>query len=70
MSRYTFSHWEDGSTNPTRTIGITTDTSITATYELAPIPPPSPLPSWVWALVVAIPVIGVVAYYLRKKKKK
>jgi len=33
---YAFDHWEDGSTNPTRTINLTADTTITATYT----PPP------------------------------
>ena len=31
---YNFDHWEDGSTNPTRTISLTEDIAITATYEL------------------------------------
>jgi uncharacterized repeat protein (TIGR02543 family) len=37
---YTFKSWEDGSTNPTRTINLTEDTTVTAYYELAPPPPP------------------------------
>ena len=36
---YNFVSWEDGSTNPSRTINLTTDLSIIATYELAPAPP-------------------------------
>ena len=31
--RYRFKQWEDGTTNPTRTINLTADTTITATYE-------------------------------------
>jgi len=31
---YVFAHWEDDSTEPTRTISLTEDTTITATYEL------------------------------------
>jgi hypothetical protein len=34
---YNFKQWEDGSTNPTRTINLTSDMTITATYELAPL---------------------------------
>jgi len=33
MPTYRFAHWEDGSTNPTRTITVTADITITATYE-------------------------------------
>lgn len=35
---YNFVKWEDGSTNPTRTINLTEDMTLTATYELAPTP--------------------------------
>jgi hypothetical protein len=35
-SKYTFKNWEDGSTNPVRTVNLTADTVITAYYELAP----------------------------------
>lgn len=38
MARYLFDHWEDGSTEPTRTITVTADMTITATYVLAPPP--------------------------------
>jgi hypothetical protein len=34
MALYKFSHWEDGSTNPTRTITVKSDMTIIATYEL------------------------------------
>jgi len=33
MPTYRFVGWEDGSTNPTRTINVITDTTITATYQ-------------------------------------
>lgn len=36
-----FREWEDGSTDPTREVSITEDTTITAYYEEAPPPPPS-----------------------------
>jgi len=32
---YNFKQWEDGSTNPTRTVNLTSDMSLMATYELA-----------------------------------
>ena len=35
---YNFDEWEDGSTNPTRTVSLTADTSIMAYYVLAVIP--------------------------------
>jgi len=34
-STYNFAHWEDGSTNPERTINLTTNMTLTATYELS-----------------------------------
>jgi hypothetical protein len=37
---YNFKQWEDGSTNPIRTINLTSDMAITATYELLAPPPP------------------------------
>ena len=33
-SNYTFQHWEDGSTNPTRTITTSANTTVTATYQI------------------------------------
>jgi len=36
---YQFKNWEDGTTNPTRTINLTADMTITATYEEIPAPP-------------------------------
>jgi len=36
---YTFIRWEDGSTNPVRTIDLTADTIVTATYAEATPPP-------------------------------
>ena len=42
---YNFFNWEDGSTDPTRTIDLTADMTITANYEAAPPPPPpGPVP--------------------------
>lgn len=38
---YRFKQWEDGSTNPIRTINLAVDTSMIATYELPPPPPPT-----------------------------
>lgn len=38
---YNFVQWEDGSTNPTRTLLLTADTTITCTYQLQPPPPPA-----------------------------
>lgn len=32
MARYVFSHWEDDSTNPVRTLTVTSDISITSYY--------------------------------------
>jgi hypothetical protein len=32
---YSFAHWENGSTDPERTINLTTDMTLTATYELS-----------------------------------
>lgn len=37
---YNFVQWEDGSTNPTRTVSLLTDMTITCTYQLQT-PPPS-----------------------------
>jgi len=37
LDTLSFRHWEDGSTNPKRTINFTVDTSIMATYELTSI---------------------------------
>lgn len=34
VGNYRFKHWEDGSTNPTRTINLAVDTSLVATYEV------------------------------------
>lgn len=34
-STYNFAHWEDYSTDPERTINLTTDTTLTATYDLS-----------------------------------
>lgn len=34
MALYRFSHWEDMSTSPTRTLTVTSDITIRATYEL------------------------------------
>ena len=33
-SPYNFANWEDDSTNPERTINLTTNMTLTATYEL------------------------------------
>ena len=33
---YNFNQWEDGSTDPTRTVNLTADVTFTATYVLAP----------------------------------
>jgi hypothetical protein len=38
---YNFAQWEDGSTNPSRTINLVADMTITATYQQAPPPPPA-----------------------------
>ncbi len=38
---YNFKYWEDGSTNPTRSIDLTADLTISCTYELKPPPPPA-----------------------------
>lgn len=38
---YNFVRWEDGSTNPTRTINLTSDMIITANYKETAAPPPS-----------------------------
>jgi hypothetical protein len=38
---YNFKQWEDGSTNPTRTINLTSDLTITCTYQLQAPPPPA-----------------------------
>jgi len=32
MTQYIFSHWEDGSTNPVRTLTVTSDINITSYY--------------------------------------
>lgn len=58
---YTFKQWEDGSTSLTRTINLTSDLSITATYE-AGAPPLNPL--LILGLVVGVvAVTAVVTYY-------
>ena len=38
---YNFSQWEDGSTNPVRTVNLTVDMSISAAYEAVAPPPPA-----------------------------
>lgn len=38
---YNFVQWEDSSTNPTRTINLIGDMTITCTYQLKPPPPPA-----------------------------
>lgn len=38
MARYLFQHWEDGSTSLIRTLTVSSDMTITATYALAPAP--------------------------------
>ena len=43
QTTYNFVRWEDGSTNPKRTINLTKDMTLTAYYE--EVPPPSPSPS-------------------------
>lgn len=35
ITTYSFAHWENGSTDPERTINLTTDMTLTATYELS-----------------------------------
>ena len=36
MVRYVFDHWEDGSTNPVRTLTVTSDISIASYYMTTP----------------------------------
>jgi len=45
FNSYSFTQWEDGSTDPTRTINLTADTTMKAIYTvLAVAPPPTPTP--------------------------
>lgn len=39
---YDFQKWEDGTTNPTRTVNLLSDKTLTATYLLRYVPPPPP----------------------------
>lgn len=45
FNSYSFQQWEDGSTDPTRTINLTADTTIKATYTTLPTPPVPPAPT-------------------------
>ena len=45
---YKFKQWEDGSTNPIRTINLTSDLSLMATYELVVSPPTLPKILGLW----------------------
>lgn len=49
---YNFKQWTDGSTNPTRTIDLTADASLSATYttEIPP-PPPPPIEMFIWIVL-------------------
>lgn len=45
FNSYSFKQWEDGTTDPTRTINLTADTTLKAIYEvMAAPPPPTPTP--------------------------
>lgn len=39
---YTFKQWNDGDTNPNKSINLAADTQLTATYEYVAPPPPPP----------------------------
>lgn len=54
---YNFDHWEDGSTNPTRTISLTEDTTITATYELY-VPPTGWIDGYVTDDTTEVALVG------------
>ncbi len=41
VDTYNFVQWEDGSTNPTRTLNLTVNATITCTYQLQAPPPPA-----------------------------
>jgi hypothetical protein len=61
---YNFKQWEDGSTNPVRTIDLTSDTTITATYVLQA-PPISPVP----VLLFLLTVLGGIGAVISTPKK-
>lgn len=56
FNSYSFKQWEDGSTNLTRTINLTADTTIKATYAALPAPPAPPAP----ALPTPTPIVEII----------
>lgn len=74
---YNFARWGDGSTDTTRTIDLTSDSTLTVHYEVAPKPtptepppPPKPgMPMWqISAVAAVIAVVVVVVVFMVKKK--
>jgi hypothetical protein len=66
---YNFKQWEDGSTNPVRTISLTADMTITATYEQVVTPPKPPILKWL-APAAFITVAGAIIHLGTKEGAK
>lgn len=61
--------WEDGSTNPTRTVLLNADRSVFATYS--PVAPPTPPPGWVRFIRSLGPFfIGGIGLIISRPKKR
>jgi len=68
MAIYTFKQWEDGSTNPVRTLIMIENKTITATYKPAVAPPPTPgIP--IGYILVPVIIGGLIVGYLLTRKK-
>jgi hypothetical protein len=71
---YRFKQWEDGSTNPVRSITLTADTSMKATYERVAPAPAAPAVPWHIVVPAALGVLALVGvgvwYYTRRKASK
>jgi hypothetical protein len=68
MATYAFKQWEDGSTNPVRTLTMIENKIITATYEPAVAPPPTPrIP--IGYILVPVIIGGIIVGYLLTRKK-
>lgn len=63
-----FVEWEDGSTDPVRTLDLIVDTELTAYYEKPPAPPPKVPTKLIAGLAVAATAIAIgVAVATRKR---
>lgn len=67
---YNFDKWSDGNTNPTRTIYLNEDMSLTINYEKeVPPPPPPSFTQWLPMITAVIIVVIIVILYLARLRK-